>query len=149
MKPGRWLTLVGVVLLASCGGGREEMADGMEGMKGMDTAGGTQGMAMPGMQMMPMMRAHMDSMMGMSPQQMQAMMARHQDMMSRMMDGMGSDMRGMNMTASAEWTALTDSVKRDLAELPGLEGHALSDRMRAHTERVRRLIAMHEGMMSQ
>jgi hypothetical protein len=28
---------------------------------------------------------------------MQAMMARHQEMMSRMMDGMGADMRGMNM----------------------------------------------------
>jgi hypothetical protein len=148
MKPGRWLTLVGVVLVAGCGGGREEQADdGMEGMKGMDTAGGTQGMAMPGLQMMPMMRAHMDSMVGMSPQQMQAMMARHQDMMSRMMDGMGSDMRGMNMTASAEWTALTDSVKRDLADLPGLDGQPLADRMRDHTERVRRLITMHEGMI--
>jgi len=146
MKSGRWLTLLGVLLLAGCGG-REAQMDGMEGMKGMDTTGGTQGMAMPGMQMMPMMRAHMDSMRGMSPQQMQAMMARHQDMMSRMMDGMGSDMRGMNMTASAEWTALTDSVKRDLAELPGLEGQALADRMRGHTERVRRLMVMHEGMM--
>jgi phage-related minor tail protein len=119
----------------------------MEGMKGMDSAGGTQGMAMPGIQMMPMMRAHMDSMMGRSPAEMQNMMARHQDLMSQMLDGMGTDMRGMNMTGDSAWTALTDSVKRDLAELPGLEGQALEQRMRGHSERVGRLLAMHERMM--
>jgi hypothetical protein len=93
------------------------------------------------------MRGHMDSMMRMSPQQMQAMMAMHQGMMSQMMDGMGADMRGMKMSGTPEWTALTDSVKQDLAELPDLKGQALSARMRVHAERVRRLIAMHEEMM--
>ena len=44
------------------------------------------GMAMQGMQMMPQMRAHMDSMMRVSPQQMQSMMAQHEAMMSRMLD---------------------------------------------------------------
>jgi len=116
-------------------------------MKGMDSAGGMPGMAMPGMQMMPGMRAHMDSMMGRSPAEMRETMARHQEMMSRMLDGMGTDMRGMNMTGDSAWVALTDSVKRDLAELPGLEAQVLADRMRAHGERVRRLLAMHERMM--
>ena len=112
----------------------------------MDT-GAMGGMAMQGMQMMPGMRAHVDSMMGMSPERMRAMMATHQDLMSRMMDAMGSDMRGMNMPATPEWTALADSVRNDLADLPNLVGQALSDRMTAHADRVRRLLAMHEKMM--
>jgi hypothetical protein len=69
-------------------------------------------------------------------------------MMSQMLDGMGSDMRGMNMSAGQEWTALSDSVKQDLADLPGLQGQELSTRMRAHAGRVQRLIAAHEQMMS-
>lgn len=104
-------------------------------------------MEMQGMRMMPQIRAHMDSMSRMSPQQMQAMMAMHEGMMSRMMDGMGADMRGMNMSASQEWSALTDSVKEDLAELPSLKGQELTARMQAHDERVKRLMAMHERMM--
>jgi hypothetical protein len=53
----------------------------------------------------------------------------------------------MNMSADAKWNALVDSVKADLADLPGLHGKELSARMKAHSERVKRLIAMHEGMM--
>ena len=63
------------------------------------------------------------------------------------LDAMGSDMRGMNMAATPEWTALSDSVRRDLAELPNLSGSALSDRVKAHVERVRLLLDMHELMM--
>jgi hypothetical protein len=119
------------------------MDSGGMGMGHMDSGG----MGMGGMNMMSGMRAHMDSMMRMSPQQMQAMMPKHEQMMSGMMDGMGSDMRGMNMSGSAEWSALSDSVKNDLADLPNLKGQQLSARMRAHAERVKRLIAMHQKMM--
>jgi hypothetical protein len=38
-------------------------------------------------------------------------------------------------------------VNEDLAELPRLEGQALSDRMKAHADRVRRLMETHESMM--
>jgi hypothetical protein len=108
---------------------------------------GMGGMPMQGMQMMPQMRAHMDSMSRMSPQQMQGIMAPHEAMMSRMMDAMGADMRGMNMSASPEWSALTDSVKEDLAELPGQKGEELAKHMQAHADRVKRLMTMHEKMM--
>jgi hypothetical protein len=74
-------------------------------------------------------------------------MARHERMMSQMMDQMGAEMRQMNMSASPEWSVLSDSVKTDLADLPGLSGQQLSARMKAHAARVRRLIAMHQGMM--
>jgi hypothetical protein len=103
-----------------------------------------------GMQMgstMPMMQGHMDSMMRMSPGQMSGMMGTHERMMSQMMDQMGSEMRQMKMSENKEWSALTDSVKQDLAELPSLKAQALSARMRAHADRVRRLIAAHEQMM--
>ncbi len=150
----RLILVLGGIVLAGCGGkdageqaGAGEARGGMAGMK-MDSGGmgGRMG-GMEGMSMMPMMRAHMDSMMRMSPEQMSQMMAQHEGMMSQMMDRMGGDMRGMNMGGNAEWTALTDSVKRDLADLPGLEGKELSARTKAHGDRVRRLLTMHEGMM--
>lgn len=95
--------------------------------------------------MMLMMPAHIDSMTKMSPEQMTRVMARHERMMSQMMDQMGAEMRQMPGTQG--WSALTDSVKQDLAELPSLSGNALSSRMQAHADRVRRLIAIHKRMM--
>lgn len=159
MRMSHWALLVGGLALAGCGrrGDRAEATRDTGGMMGRMDSGGmgmahtdSGGMGMGNMQRMTMMsgmRAHMDSMMQMSPQQMQAMMAMHQQMMSRMMDGMGADMRNMKMSGTPEWSALTDSVKQDLADLPSLKGQQLSARMRAHTDRVKRLIAMHEKTM--
>ena len=151
MDTSHWALLIGALAVGGCNGGgdrAERAADSAGMMEHMDSGGMEMGgMNMQGMQMMAGMRAHMDSMMRMSPQQMQARMAAHQEMMSRMMDGMGADMRGMKMSGSPEWNALTDSVKRDLAELTALEGQALSARMRAHGEQVRRLMEMHQKMM--
>ena len=151
MGTSHWALLVGALAVGGCSGGgdRAERAADSAGVMGHMDSGGMEmgGMNMQGMQMMPQMRSHMDSIMRMSPEQMQAMMASHQGMMSQMMDGMGADMRRMQMSGSSEWTALTDSVKQDLAELPNLNGQALSTRMRAHVERTRRLMGMHEKMM--
>ena len=63
------------------------------------------------------------------------------------MDQMGGEMRQMKMAETPDWSALTDSVKQDLAELPSLKGQTLSARIQAHAGRVQRLIAAHEGMM--
>ena len=158
------LLLVGTVATAGCGrpgkdadkqqqaatatpAGDSGKMGGMGGMQMDSTMMGGHQMGMDGPAMMPMMRAHMDSMMRMSPEQMTAMMAMHGRMMSEMMDRMGADMRGMQMSGDAKRTALVDSVKADLAALPGLQGKELSARMDAHIDRVRRLISMHEGMM--
>jgi hypothetical protein len=141
--------VVGGLVLTSCGGDRRERNDHGGTMGHMDSGNMDRGgMNMPGMQMTPQMRAHMDSMMRMSPQQMQAMMTKHQAMMSQMLDGMGSDMRRMNMSGDREWTALTDSVKQDLAELPDLKEPQLSAKMHGHADRVKRLITLHEKMMT-
>ncbi len=141
MRAVLWILSVGVITAAACKG-KDQAAMQMDSMP----MGGDH-MGMGGSNMMPMMRAHMDSMAGMSPQRMSGMMAMHQRMMSQMMDRMGADMRSMHMSADAEWSSLSDSVKADLAELPGVQGKELSARMKAHADRVRRLIAMHEGMM--
>ena len=108
---------------------------------------GNMAMDMKSMPMMQMMQAHMDSIATMSPQQMGAMMNAHQSMTSQMMDAMGADMMAMHMAPDSAWSALRDSVRRDLADLPGLSGRALKARMEAHAERMRRLMAMHQTMM--
>lgn len=151
MRISYWALMVGALAIAGCskGGDHAGRAPDTAGMMGHMDSGGTGMGAMPmqGMAMMGAMRAHMDSLAGMSPQQMQAMMVTHQALMSQMLDAMGADMRGMKMSGSPAWTALTDSVKRDLAELPSLKGQELAARMRAHAARVERLMAMHQGMM--
>jgi hypothetical protein len=65
-----------------------------------------------------------------------------------MLAAMDQDMKAMNMTADAAWQALADSVRSDLAALPGLAGDALMLRMRAHAGRTRRLLERHEAMMN-
>jgi hypothetical protein len=154
MRSMLWILSVGVIVVAACKGSEQPAAraqpTGQQPMSGMSMDSmqmGGNGMGMGGSGMMPMMRAHMDSMMRMSPGQMAAMMAAHDRMMSHMMDRMGSDMRSMQMGGDAKWNDLVDSVKADLAELPGLQGKELSARMKAHADRVQRLLAMHEGMM--
>ncbi len=132
---------VALATLAACGKKQEAAkapaADSSTGMQ----------MSMQGMQMMPVMRAHLDSLGAMEPAQITAAMAAHQDLASRMMDAMGADMRGMNMRPDSAWAALGDSLRQDLAELPGLSDGALKARTQAHIGRMHRILALHEGMM--
>jgi hypothetical protein len=147
MKALHMMVTIGLLASVACNKPKEAPAgDSHSGMK-MDT-GRMEGMSGIGNSgMMPMMRAHTDSMMRMNPEQMSGMMATHERMMSQMMDQMGSEMRQMKMSETSAWSALSDSVKQDLAELPNLKGQALSARMRAHAGRVQRLITSHEQMM--
>lgn len=148
MRPTLWILSLGALALAACGGKKD--AEGTAASRDQHPMARTDSMhmgEMRNMQMLTGMRAHMDSMQQMSPEQMRATMAAHDGRMSRMLDAMGAEMRSMSMVGDSAWTALTDSVKRDLAELPGLQGQELSNKVRAHAERVRRLIQVHEGMM--
>jgi hypothetical protein len=131
----------------SAGGDSAGMHMGMDSMEMRGMRGGGMGQMGDMMSLMSGTRSHIDSMMNMPSDRMKAMMAAHDRMMSQMMDRMGADMRGMNMAGGADWNALTDSIRQDLAALPQLEGKALSTRMRAHGERVNRLMSMHERMM--
>ena len=104
-------------------------------------------MGMAGKDLLPVMQNHLDSLVAMSPAQIAEAMTAHQDLASRLMDGMGADMRSMSMAPDSAWTALSDSVRRDLADLPSLSGEGLKSRMTAHIGRMRRLMVMHEAMV--
>jgi len=98
---------------------------------------------------MSQMRVHLDSIGSMQPTQMLTMMPAHQALASRMMDAMGSDMRGRNMQSTAAWMVLGDSLRGDLSAMPALTGQVLSTRMQAHVARMQRMMVMHQGMMQQ
>lgn len=134
---------IAMVTLAACSRGQEASKT-----KAADTSGAAgRQMAMPGMSLVPQMRAHLDSMGSMPADQVAAAMVTHQDLASRLLDAMGADMRGMNMQPDSAWASLSDSVRQDLAELPGLSGPALTTSLQGHIGRMRRMMAMHEGMM--
>lgn len=137
---------IAIVALSGCSK-KPEAAPPVAADTAAKPAAGSIGMSMAGMSLMPAVRAHLDSLGQATPAQVAAMMTGHLDLMSRMMDAMGKDMRGMNMPPDAAWTALSDSVRQDLADLPGLTGGALKTRIGAHEDRVRRLLAQHVAMM--
>lgn len=130
--------------VAACG--KKESAP-QQAMPGMGNMPGMQEMAMRSDSLMSMMRAHLDSLAGEPAQFAGGMLAAHEAMASRMLDAMGADMRAMGMQPDSAWTALTDSIKRDLADLPSLSGRALETRVEAHVGRTRKLLDMHATMM--
>jgi hypothetical protein len=128
----------GVALMLLLAGCREKKAP---------ASTGTMSMTMKADSLMPMMRAHLDSLGSIPGRQNADMLARHEQMASRMLDAMGSDMRMMGMRVDSAWQALADSVRRDLAAFPTLSGGALDVRLTAYRARMRRLMDMHAGMM--
>ena len=160
MTYAHWMMLAGALWLGGCtgrpvgdktgdtstGASTTGSETGMMNRGGMDSSGMPM-VGMRGLGMMTTMRSHLDSMAAMSPAQMQGMMAAHQALTSQMMDAMGADMRSRHMTPRAGWSALSDSVRQDLTQLPALSGAALQTRMRAHLDRMRRLMGQHESMM--
>lgn len=137
--------LAAVLALAACGEKKGEPQQ--QAMPGMGNMPGMAGMTMQADSLMPMMRAHLDSLAGTPAQLAMGMLVAHDAMASRMLDAMGADMTGMAMKPDPTWTALTDSIRRDLADLPALSGRPLDARLKAHIGRMRQLMTMHDGMM--
>ena len=98
--------------------------------------------------MMSQMRAHLDSVGAMDAAQMAAAMPAHEAFAARMLDAMGADMQGRSMMADSAWTALSDSLRTDLTDMPGLSGTALKTRMEGHIGRMQRIMTMNHGMMT-
>lgn len=114
--------------------------------------GGTQdmptpSMPMPSMDLLPAVRAYVDSLWSAEPGALAGVVVGHRGRIEPMLTAMDQDMKAMNMTADPAWRALTDSVRSDLAALPGLSGEPLVLRLRAHAGRMRRLLQRHELMM--
>lgn len=115
---------------------------GMAGMAGM---AGHVGM-MSGASM-DSMHAHMAMMDTMSVASITAMFPVHRRMADSMLTRMSTDMRGMNVAANAEWSALADSLRADLDRMATMDGPQLKTAMGAHHQRMMRLMQMHRGMM--
>lgn len=98
--------------------------------------------------MMEQMRGQMQAMRAMNGDAMQAQMPMHRQMVESMMAQMTRDMTGMKVAADPRWSALMDSVRQDLARMPGMNGAALEKMMPAHDGRVTRMMEMHQKMMA-
>lgn len=97
--------------------------------------------------MMDSMHAHMSMMDTMSATSVKAIMPSHRRMVDSMLTRMSSDMRGMNITADAGWTATADSIRADLDRMATMDGSQLRSGTGAHHQRMMRLMQMHRGMM--
>ena len=114
----------------------EGAAPGMQGMGGMQGGG-----------MMEEMQAHMRSMQGAGGDSLKAMLPTHRQMAANMIAQMNREMRDMNMTADAGWTATVDSLRQDLVRMPEMDAEELRGFMSAHEGRLNRLMEMHGEMM--
>lgn len=138
--------LAAVLVVAACAKG----ADRADTSAATSDTGGMAGMSMPGMMNqsnVDSMTAHMRSLDTASAASLQAMLPMHRQMVANMLSQMNSDMRSMNMTADAKWTALVDSVRQDLVRLPEMTAQQLKQNLTAHQGRVTRLLQSHMAMM--
>ena len=120
---------------------------GMSGMHGMHRTSGMHGMMSPAM--MDSMQTHMKKMLGnMSADQMAAMVPMHREMVEAMLSQMTSEARTMNVPANAAWTALSDSVRQDLARLPAMNKNEMKQAMPEQCARVGRLMQTYKKMMT-
>jgi len=84
----------------------------------------------------------MDSVAHLSAEQRQGIWAMHARMSSQMMSAMMANMQERGVAPSDEWKALRDSLTRDMAEMPRLQGESLRSGMQSHAERMHRLMAL-------
>ncbi len=114
-------------------------AGGMVGMEGMQRMGGGT--------MMERMQAHMRMVDGVGADSMRALLPMHRQMVANMISEMNREMRAMNMTGDASWSATMDSVRQDLVRLPEMSIAELGEFMPEHRTRVMRLMDSHRAMM--
>jgi hypothetical protein len=108
----------------------------MAGMRSMDGMSG----------MMADVQKQMEAMAKMSPVQMKTLMPEHRQKVANLLASMTADMRTMNMSGDAAWTATIDSVRQDLATMPDQSGREMLAAIPAHHARMMRLMEMHMSM---
>ena len=123
---------------------RKDTAGAMAGMPGM--SGGQMGNMM-GAATMDSMQTHLTMMDSTSADRMKTMLPMHRQMVANMLSRMNSEMRQMNMSPDAAWTATIDSVRQDLTHMPEMSGSQLKAMMPDHRARVMRLLQAHRAMM--
>ena len=160
-RPLRLLAIAASLTLAACGAREEAPASGdsaaasaaaaaekpgsLEGPRPSDSA--TAAPATPSGRMIDAMQARLAAAEGMSAEQLKATLPEHRQAAANLIAEMNREMRGMNMTGDAAWTALVDSLRRDLTTMPDLAAGELRAMMPAHRARLTRLMQMHRDMM--
>ena len=84
----------------------------------------------------------LDSVAHMSAEQRQRIWAMHARMSSEMTSAMMANMQERGIVPSPDWKALRDSLTRDMAEMPRLQGEGLRARMQSHAQRMHRLMGL-------
>ena len=136
---------VGVTLvLGACRQERDEEAGAVGDTARRDTTVETRA---TGQGMADQMHSHMVVMEGASPDSAKAMLSMHRQMTANMLSEFTRQMREMNMTGDAAWTATADSIRADLTRMPDLSAPELKAMMPAHHARIMRLMEMHDAMM--
>ena len=144
----RTLARVLLTLLAACGRPAADRADSTAAKTDSSSMSGMSGMSgMTSGTMMDSMAAHMRTMDTTSASSVQTMMPMHRQMAANLIAQMNNEMRSMNMTADARWTALTDSVRQDLVRMPEMTAQQLRTFMSGHHGRLTRLMQGHRDMM--
>jgi hypothetical protein len=137
------------VLIAACGGEPQEEAAAGAGADSTEAPAmpmpGMQGMS--GMQRMDSMMARMQQMQGVSADSMRAMMPMHRQMADSALAAMEGDMRAMNVTPDAGWSALADSLRQDMTRMSAMSGSEMMAAMPEHHARMQRLMERHRAMM--
>jgi hypothetical protein len=78
----------------------------------------------------------------------QAMVGLHPQMVDSLLTSMSDEMRRMYLTPSPEWTALRDSVMKDLDRLAIVGNSELVPFFREHYARLVRLVRLHQSVVS-
>jgi hypothetical protein len=145
-QPQRFIAIA--LLVVSCRSEQETPADTSSmmmdsTMKGMAGMHGDSAMR----DMMTRMQGHMGMMDTASAATIQAMHPMHRHMLDSVLTGMNDEMRRRNMASTPEWTALADSLRQDLDRMAGMSASEIPAFMRAHRERMMRLMQMQRTMM--
>lgn len=141
----RRLAFTVLALLAACDSPRERAGD--EPAVGMPMSADS--MQMNAMEMLPAYREHLDSLEDMAaaadsmPRGM--MMDVHARETREFVDAASGDLMRLGMHSDAAYEALADSVVEDLSRIQAASGNEAERLLRAHLERVRRLMSAYEG----
>ena len=133
-----------LALLAACSKGADTRAATGSDSVAADTAAHMAHMDLKAMPMLPVVRAHLDSL-DRNPMLMHKEMAQHQTEVKHLVDAMHSDMMAMGMQSDAAYEALADSVVQGSARLGSAGGAEFQRLVAQHIDQMRRLAAMYES----
>src|SRR4051812_38196785 len=133
-----------LALLGACSKKADSPARTASDSVGADTASHAAHMELKAMPMLPVVRAHLDSL-SRNPTMMHKEMAQHQSEVKHLVEAMHSDMMAMGMQSDAAYDALADSVVNGSARLASAGGAEFKRQVARHIDQLRRLTAMYES----